>query len=90
MLTSQRGKNAIEDFQKYISGLENQILYDFNGFKPVKSLHLYLSVRNVEGKVTYMIDKTLPESIKIILECAFNMFMYEYRVNDKTIISFLS
>lgn len=82
MTYQEKYEKAIVEYEEFISKVEKEILADFPDFKPFKPLHQYLISILDEDTATYLIfKKSVPESVRIILECAFNMFMYKHDLN---------
>lgn len=82
MTHKEKYEKAIAEYEEFIIKVEKDILADFPDFKPFKPLHRYLLPVLDEDIATYLvIKKSVPDSVQIILECAFNMFMYKHDLN---------
>ena len=83
MTHQEKYEKALAEYEQFILKVEKDILTDFPAFQPFKPLHRYLIPILDEDTATYLvIKKSVPESVQLILECAFNMFMYKYDVNE--------
>jgi len=74
-------KNVMANYEEFISQIESKVLSEFPDFIPLKPIHQYLIPLFEKDNTTCTFsDNTLPLSIKVILECAFKMFIFKNNV----------